>query len=84
MLKKQLHNTTIFRKNNIGKIQSIFLMRLFHERKNLISKWQFIRTIRCGHGRMIWNEKGRPGYGLYDRALGAAYIAGILESLERG
>jgi len=40
--------------------------------------------IRPDHGRMIWNEKGRPGYGLYDRALGVAYIAGIWEALERG
>lgn len=25
--------------------------------------------IRPDHGRMIWDEVGRPGYGLYDRAL---------------
>ena len=39
--------------------------------------------IRPDHGRMIWGEKGRPGYGLYDRALGAVYINGIWEALER-
>lgn len=39
--------------------------------------------IRPDHGRMIWGEDGRPGYGLFDRALGAAYINGIWESLER-
>lgn len=38
--------------------------------------------IRPDHGRMIWGETGRPGYGLYDRALGAAYINGIWETLE--
>jgi mannonate dehydratase len=27
--------------------------------------------IRSDHGRMIWDETGRPGYGLYDRALGS-------------
>ena len=27
--------------------------------------------IRPDHGRMIWDEQGRAGYGLYDRALGA-------------
>ena len=32
---------------------------------------------------MIWGEKGRPGYGLYDRALGAVYISGIWETLEK-
>ncbi|QNM09812.1 mannonate dehydratase [Wansuia hejianensis] len=39
--------------------------------------------IRPDHGRMIWGEEGRPGYGLYDRALGAAYINGIWETLEK-
>lgn len=39
--------------------------------------------IRSDHGRMIWGEKGRPGYGLYDRALGAAYINGLWEACER-
>ncbi|AWC30893.1 TPA: mannonate dehydratase [Bacillus cytotoxicus] len=39
--------------------------------------------IRPGHGRMIWGETGRPGYGLYDRALGAMYLTGIWESLEK-
>ena len=35
---------------------------------------------------MIWDEQGRPGYGLYDRALGAAYINGLWEAIcrERG
>lgn len=39
--------------------------------------------IRPDHGRMIWGEEGRPGYGLYDRALGAVYINGIWEALDR-
>ena len=39
--------------------------------------------IRPDHGRMIWNEKGRPGYGLYDRALGIAYLNGLWEALEK-
>jgi mannonate dehydratase len=38
-------------------------------------------TVRPDHGRMIWGEKGRAGYGLYDRALGAAYIQGLWEGL---
>ena len=29
---------------------------------------------RPDHGRMIWGETGKPGYGLYDRALGAVYL----------
>ena len=39
--------------------------------------------IRPDHGRMIWSETGRPGYGLYDRALGCAYINGVWETLEK-
>ena len=39
--------------------------------------------IRPDHGRMIWGETGRPGYGLFDRALGAVYINGIWETLEK-
>lgn len=39
--------------------------------------------IRPDHGRMIWNEKARPGYGLYDRALGIAYLNGLLEAIEK-
>ena len=40
--------------------------------------------VRPDHGRMIWDEtekNGRPGYGLYDRALGAAYLQGLWEGL---
>lgn len=40
--------------------------------------------IRPDHGRMIWGETGRPGYGLYDRALGAAYLSGLWEAVSRG
>ncbi len=39
--------------------------------------------IRPDHGRMIWDEIGRPGYGLYDRALGAQYLTGIWDALCR-
>ena len=31
----------------------------------------------------IWDEQGRPGYGLYDRALGAAYLNGLWEAIEK-
>jgi mannonate dehydratase len=38
--------------------------------------------MRPDHGRMIWGERGRPGYGLHDRALGATYLQGLWEGLE--
>ena len=37
--------------------------------------------IRPDHGRMIWGEVGRPGYGLYDRALGLTYLNGLWEAI---
>ncbi|MFZ5966109.1 MAG: mannonate dehydratase [Bacillota bacterium] len=37
--------------------------------------------VRPDHGRMIWGEKAMPGYGLYDRALGAVYLNGIWETI---
>ena len=39
--------------------------------------------FRPDHGRMIWGETGKPGYGLYDRALGAVYLNGIWEGIEK-
>ena len=43
----------------------------------------FDGPIRPDHGRMIWGEKAMPGYGLYDRALGAAYLRGLWEAAEK-
>ncbi|MCR4791327.1 MAG: mannonate dehydratase [Lachnospiraceae bacterium] len=43
----------------------------------------FDGPIRPDHGRMIWGEEAMPGYGLYDRALGAAYINGLWEAIEK-
>ena len=42
----------------------------------------FAGPMRPDHGRMIWGETGRPGYGLYDRALGAMYLRGLWDGLE--
>jgi mannonate dehydratase len=36
--------------------------------------------IRPDHGRHIWDEVCRPGYGLYDRALGAMYLIGAWDT----
>lgn len=43
----------------------------------------FSGYVRPDHGRMIWGETGRYGYGLYDRALGATYIEGLFEGVEK-
>ena len=39
--------------------------------------------VRPDHGRNIWGEDGKPGYGLYDRALGACYLSGLFEVTEK-
>ena len=42
--------------------------------------------IRPDHGRHLWNEGPgtvRPGYGLYDRAMGACYINGLWEAIDK-
>ncbi len=43
----------------------------------------FDGVIRPDHGRMIWGETGKPGYGLYDRALGVMYVAGLWEGIQK-
>lgn len=42
----------------------------------------FDGVIRPDHGREIWGEVARPGYGLYDRALGISYMQGLLEAIK--
>ncbi len=44
---------------------------------------KFDGYMRPDHGRTIWNEKSIPGYGLYDRALGIAYILGLWEAVNK-
>ena len=42
--------------------------------------------IRPDHGRHLWDEKPgtvRPGYGLYDRALGIMYMLGVWDMLDK-
>ena len=34
-------------------------------------------------GQSAWGETGKPGYGLFDRALGTAYINGLFEACEK-
>jgi mannonate dehydratase len=59
-----------------GSVDMLEVMRAYHE-------VGFKGPMRPDHGRMIWGETGRPGYGLFDRALGAMYLSGIWESLSR-
>ncbi|MDR3130403.1 MAG: mannonate dehydratase [Treponema sp.] len=59
-----------------GSLDIYKIMKAYHDTG-------FQGYLRPDHGRMIWGEKARPGYGLYDRALGIAYINGLWEALEK-
>ena len=59
-----------------GDLDMFEIMRAYHD-------VGFDGYLRPDHGRMIWGEKARPGYGLYDRALGVQYLLGIREALEK-
>lgn len=63
-------------KTECGSLDIFGIIKAYHESG-------FDGYIRPDHGRMIWGETGRPGYGLYDRALGAVYIGGIWEALAK-
>jgi mannonate dehydratase len=60
-----------------GSLDMAAIVRAYHE-------VGFDGYVRPDHGRMIWGETGKPGYGLYDRALGAVYLNGLWEATEKG
>lgn len=57
-----------------GSLDMFAIMKALHDTG-------FDGVIRPDHGRMIWDEHAMPGYGLYDRALGAAYLNGLWEAI---
>ena len=59
-----------------GSIGILDIMKAYHD-------CGFDGYMRPDHGRHIWGEKCRPGYGLYDRALGIMYLLGCWDSLEK-
>lgn len=59
-----------------GSLDIVKILQILH-------KNGFDGYLRPDHGRMIWGETGKPGYGLYDRALGASYMTGIWETLSK-
>lgn len=62
--------------SSMGSIDMFKVMKALHDTN-------FDGYIRPDHGRNIWGETGRPGYGLYDRALGIAYLNGLWEALDK-
>ena len=63
-------------KSECGSLDIFKIVKAYHDTG-------FNGYIRPDHGRMIWGETGRPGYGLYDRALGAVYINGLWEAVDK-
>lgn len=76
----QVHEPWVFNevahKSKYGSIDIYQVMRALWESG-------FEGPIRPDHGRMIWDEQGRPGYGLFDRALGANYLCGLWDAICR-
>lgn len=59
-----------------GSLDMYAIVKAFHDSG-------FEGVVRPDHGRDIWGEKAMPGYGLYDRALGCAYLSGLWEAVEK-
>lgn len=59
-----------------GSMDMYAIVKAFHDTK-------FDGPVRPDHGRAIWGEVAMPGYGLYDRALGATYLNGLIEAIEK-
>jgi len=76
----QVHEPWIFNevahKSDYGSLDVYEMMRALYD-------VHFEGPIRPDHGRMIWGEIGRPGYGLFDRALGANYLCGLWDAIVR-
>lgn len=46
----------------------------------VLSDQNYKGYVRPDHGRHLWGEVCRPGYGLYDRALGIMYLLGLWDA----
>jgi len=63
-------------KTSDGSIDIAEVVRAYHD-------IGFTGYARPDHGRHIWGEECRPGYGLYDRALGIMYLWGLWDAYEK-
>ncbi|MBV4438316.1 mannonate dehydratase [Clostridium tyrobutyricum] len=73
---KEKHFHEVSHLSSDGSLDMFEIMKAFYD-------VGFDGYIRPDHGRMIWNEKARPGYGLYDRALGVTYLNGLWEAINK-
>ena len=61
-----------------GNVDTVGIMKAYAEA-------DYQGYIRPDHGRHLWSEnteagKPRPGYGLYDRAMGIQYLLGVWDA----
>jgi len=61
-----------------GNVDIYEVLKAYHDNS-------FAGYIRPDHGRHLWGEEKncRPGYGLYDRAMGVMYMLGVWDSLDK-
>lgn len=61
-----------------GNVDTVEVLKAFHD-------IGYKGYCRPDHGRHLWGEEKncRPGYGLYDRAMGAMYLLGIWDTLNK-
>ena len=62
--------------SDAGSLDMYEILKAYHETG-------FDGPMRPDHGRMVWGETGKPGYGLFDRALGAVYLNGLWEAIDK-
>ena len=72
-------NNSFYESGHYSNCGSLDMARIVEE----LVKNGFKGYVRPDHGRNIFGENGKPGYGLYDRALGATYINGLFEAYEK-
>ena len=67
--------TEVSHRDRDGDVGILEIMKAFHD-------CGYKGYMRPDHGRHIFGETCRPGYGLYDRALGIMYLLGCWDMLE--
>lgn len=69
--------TEVAHRASEGSVDTVGIMKAYAEAG-------FTGYVRPDHGRHLWDEnttnKPRPGYGLYDRALGIQYLMGLWDA----
>ena len=73
---KKATSTELSHRDCDGDVGILDIMKAYHD-------CGYQGYMRPDHGRHIWGEECRPGYGLYDRALGIMYLWGCWDMLDK-